>query len=185
MGRLGISGVFFCLCLRILKLSIFFFSLLFWLSAVGNLPATHSTFVPVVSHCLVRAWFIDANPIGCPILTYKRYCWSCGRGQWGRPYAGPVNTGLIFQMYWPSQRSCDGSLSDFHQNVIYCLCVSNSVIYSVLHSWTKHTPVIIQAGPFALQQRRPADCGHQAAWPRGLPPLCFHWPLFLLPPLWT
>lgn len=64
------------------------------------------------------------------------------------------------------------------------LVVSGAMIYSVPHSRTKRTPAIIQAGPLPAPptQGRPGDCGHQAAWPRGLRLLCFHWPLFLLPP---
>ena len=119
-----------------------------------------------------------------PILTHKRYCWSCSSGQRGRPYARPVNAGLIWAL--PDAPADSKELRKaplgLPQNVIYCSSVSGAVIYSILCSWTKRTPAIIQEGPFALQQRRPVDCGHQAAWPRGLTLLCFHWPLFLLPP---
>lgn len=119
-----------------------------------------------------------------PILTHERYCWSCSSGSEG----SAIHEACKHRINLGSSR-CTSQLKGaakapfgLPQNVIYCSSVSSAMIYSILHLWTKHTPAIIQAGPFALQQRQPSDCGHQAAWPRGLALLCFHWPMFLLPP---
>lgn len=52
-----------------------------------------------------------------PILTHKRYCWSCSLGQKGQPYTKPVNAGLISALpdvpaNWKELRRLH---SDFHK----------------------------------------------------------------------
>lgn len=140
-------------------------------------------FIPFASKRMIRCYLLYRVSLS-PILTHKRYCSGCSLGQKGQPYARPVNAGLILALPDVPANSKDlwRLLSDFHKT--WSIVHLSAVPWYILR-YTRGQNIprqLYKRGHSPCNYASPGDCGHQAAWPLGLALLCFHWPLFLLPP---